>query len=212
MRLDRLLVARGYFSTRQKAKLAIRRGFVLVAGERITRPAKNVGVEAEIEVLAEEKPRGYWKLAELDEEWDFIKGAKVVLDIGSSAGGFLLYASEHAARVYGIEVSGEFEQVLRDIEKSRENLRVFRGDAFTFEVSQLPELDLILHDLTLDVEASFKALRRFLPKLKRGGKVLFVAKGSACAEPEFAGVGLRIVRVKASEEKRERYYLLLKIQ
>jgi 23S rRNA (cytidine1920-2'-O)/16S rRNA (cytidine1409-2'-O)-methyltransferase len=212
MRLDKLLVARGYFSTREKAKEAIRRGFVLVAGERITKPAKDVNPDASIEVLAEEKPRGYWKLAELDKEWGFVKGAGVVLDIGSSAGGFLLYASEYASEVYGIEVSGEFEKELRDIEAERDNVRVFIADAFIFDVSQLPEADLILHDLTLEAEASFKALKRFLPKLKRHGKVLFVAKtGLAQEEPDFAGEGLKILKVKDAEEKQERYYLLVKI-
>ena len=67
MRLDLLLVKRGYFSSRQRAKDYIRRGFVLVNGVRITKPSAEVDFNAKIEVLAEEKPRGYWKLKEIDE-------------------------------------------------------------------------------------------------------------------------------------------------
>jgi 23S rRNA (cytidine1920-2'-O)/16S rRNA (cytidine1409-2'-O)-methyltransferase len=212
MRLDKLLVARGYFSTREKAKIAIRLGKVLVSGKPVRKPAKQVSLDASIEVLAEEKPRGYWKLAELDDEWGIFRGGEVVLDIGSSAGGFLLYASEYAAMVYGIEVSAEFEQILRGIEASRGNVRVFIDDAFTFDISRLPEVDVILADLTLPAKHAFKALSRFLPKLKPRGRVLFVAKtGLARPDVDFAGEGLKILRVKDAEDKRERYYLLQKI-
>ena len=213
MRLDRLLVARGYFSTREKAKLAIRLGRVLVSGKPVRKPAKQVSPDARIEVLSPEVPRGYWKLAELDGKWRLFRGDEVVLDLGSSAGGFLLYASERAAYVYGIEVSAEFEKELREIEASRSNVMVFMGDAFTFDVSRLPDVDMILADLTLPAEHAFKALQRFLPKLKTGGRVLFVAKtgSSAQIEPEFAGTGLKTLRYKDAENKRERYYLLQKI-
>ncbi len=209
MRLDKLLVARGYFSTREKAKLAIRLGKVLVAGKPVTKPSAQVSPDADIQVLTEERPRGYWKLAELDEKWGIFSGGEVVLDLGSSAGGFLLYASERAARVYGIEVSKEFEEELRKIEARRENVKVFIADAFTFDVSQLPSLDIILCDLTLRVEHAVHALSRFLCKLKPGGGVLFVAKTGET--PSFAELGLEQLKVMDSEQKRERYYLLRKI-
>ncbi|RLI70710.1 TlyA family rRNA (cytidine-2'-O)-methyltransferase, partial [Archaeoglobales archaeon] len=80
MRLDKLLVTKGYFTTRQKAKEAIRRGFVVVDGVRVTKPSKDVDIDAKIVIEGNEceKPKGYWKLKELDEEWNFIKG--IVLD------------------------------------------------------------------------------------------------------------------------------------
>ena len=183
-----------------------------VNGCAVTKPSARVSVDAEVEVLSPEVPRGYWKLAELDREWGILGGGEAVLDIGSSAGGFLMYASEHAAVVYGIEVSTEFEQVLRGIEARRGNVRVFIEDAFTFDVSRLPEVDVILADLTLPAKHALKALRRFLPRLKPRGRILFAAKtGLVREEPDFAGEGLKILAYKDAGDKRERYYLLQKI-
>lgn len=209
MRLDKLLVVRGYFETRQKAKEAIKRGFVIVNGKVIKKPSFDVDFDAEIVVLQEGKPRGYWKLMELDKEWDIIKEGDIVLDLGSSAGGFLLYASEKAKRVYGIEYSREFEGVLREIERSRDNVKVFIEDAFKFDLGKLEPLDVILSDLTLDPTSALKATLRFIPLLKSGGKVLFVMKTGLKEELDFQN--LKILNVKDSEERKERYYLLEKV-
>ena len=206
MRLDKLLVLKGYFSTRQKAKEAIRRGLVTVNGRVVKKPSLDAGLDVEIAVLEEEKPRGYWKLKELDEEWEIIRVGDVVLDLGSSAGGFLLYASERAKRVYGIEFSREFEEELRRIERSKENVKVFIEDAFRFDLSNLEPLDVILSDLTLHPISALKATLRFLPLLKKGGRVLFVMKtGTFDERLEFP---LRVLKVKDSKDRRERYYLL----
>ncbi len=208
MRLDRLLVLKGYFSSRSKAKEAIKRGLVRVNGRTVTKPSAEVDLSAEIEVLAEERPRGYWKLKELDEKWGILKEGDVVLDLGSSAGGFLLYASEKAKRVYGIEISREFEETLRRIERERKNVKVFIENAFEFDPSKLEPLDVILSDLTLDPVSAFKATARFFPILKPGGLVLFVMKTGVSEEvPDF---GLEVLRFEDSGDRRERYYLLKK--
>ena len=210
MRLDKLLVMRGYFSSRQKAKEAIKRGFVMVNGEVITKPSTEVDLSADIIVLTSEKPRGYWKLKELDEAWNFIKKGDKVLDLGSSAGGFLLYASEKVGEdgmVYGIEISREFESPLRDIERNRKNVKIFIEDVFKFDISKLEPLDVILNDLTLDPISSFKATLRFIPILKKGGLVLFVMKtGIEHQEPDF--YGFEVVNVKDAEDRKEKYILL----
>ena len=212
MRLDKLLVLRGYFSSRSKAKEFIKRGLVKVNGRIITKPSAEVDLSAEIVVLAEERPRGYWKLKELDESWNIIKEGDIVLDLGSSAGGFLLYASEkvgESGRVYGIEFSREFEKELRRIESERKNVRVFIDDAFRFDISKLELLNVILSDLTLDPISSFKATSRFIPLLKPDGLILFVMKtGLEFEEPDFGE--LEIVNVRDSEDRQERYFLLRK--
>lgn len=209
MRIDKLLVLKGYFSTRQKAKEAIRRGFVIVNGKIAKKPSLDVNPDAEIVILQEEKPRGYWKLKELDEEWNIIKGDYVVLDLGSSAGGFLLYASEKARKVYGIEYSREFEKELKRIESSRDNVKIFIDDAFKFDLSKLEPLDLILSDLTLEPISALKATLRFVPILKPKGKILFVMK-TGLREEELDFKNLKILKVKDSRDLKERYYLLEK--
>ncbi len=202
MRIDEWLHARGYFESRSRAKIAIKKGFVLVNGRKV-KPSYNVRGDERIEVLAGDYPAGYYKLKELDALWNIFTGNEVVLDLGSSAGGFLLYASERAGMVFGIEYSREFEDALRRIERERNNVKVFIADAFTFDTALLPELDVILCDLTLDPEDAFKALRRFLSKLKKGGKVVFVSKGD-----KVNTRNLKIIDVLSSSEKREWYYLL----
>ncbi|MEM4523699.1 MAG: S4 domain-containing protein [Archaeoglobaceae archaeon] len=203
MRLDVLLVKRGFFKSRNRAKIAIEHGLVIVNGKVVKKPSMEVEYDAEIIVL-DDKPAGYWKLKELDEKFGIFKGDEVVLDLGSSAGGFLLYASEKAKFVYGIEFSREFEDLLREIEKERGNVKVFIEDAFKFDISKIEALDIILNDLTLDFTSSMKVLRRFLPKLKNDGKVLFVVKGDE--EVDFSD--FEIINFDFAKRKKEKYYLL----
>ncbi|MCU4139573.1 MAG: putative rRNA methylase YqxC [Methanophagales archaeon] len=123
-------------------------------------------------------PKGFWKLKEIDERFSIIKEGDVVVDLGSSAGGFLIYASKKARKVYGIEYSREFAGVLKEIEAKQSNVRVFIEDVFQFDIQKIEEecVDVILNDLTLDFASSIAALRRFLPKLRQNGKILFVHK------------------------------------
>jgi len=211
MRLDKYLVLKGFFTTRHKAKEAIKMGHVILNNRIVRKPSTEVRDYDVVKVMHEEKPAGYWKLKKIDEEWGLIKEGDVVLDIGSSSGGFLLYASEKASKVYGIEFSREFESVLRKIELENENVKIFIEDAFTFDISKLEPVDLILNDLTLDANSSLKALNHFLPLLKKDGKILFVLKtGIDDIEPEF-GKSLKLLDKASSEKKKERYYLLSKL-
>lgn len=203
MRIDRWLHIHGYFESRSRAKLAVKRGLVLVDGKRV-KPSYEVRGDERIEVIAEGKPAGYYKLMELDMEWEIFSGNEYVLDLGSSAGGFLIYASEKARSVTGIEFSREFESTLRKIEEERENVDVVIGDAFSIDITSLPSFDIILCDLTLEPDDSMKALMRFIPKLKKSGRVLFVSKGEKAEIPEI----FEVLKEKKSEEKREWYYLL----
>ncbi len=205
MRIDEWLYLKGYFESRSRAKIAIKKGLVLVNG-KVVKPSYSLKGDENIEVLSGSYPAGYYKLKELDFRWKIFSGDEVVLDMGSSAGGFLIYASKKAKTVFGIEYSREFESDLRKIENERENVKVFIGDVFTFDISLLPDLDLILCDLTLEPEDSLKALRRFLPKLKKSGKVVFVSKGKEICFEE-----LEVVDTVKPDEKKEYYYFLKKI-
>lgn len=204
MRLDEYLVKKCYFSSRQRAKENVRLGLVLVNGVVIRKPSKQISEDDEVTILGLDVPKGYWKLKMIDEKFKLFSGKETVLDLGSSAGGFLLYASKKAKFVYGIEYSGEFEDALRKIERERSNVKVFIADVFHFNIEILPEIDLILNDLSLPFESSMMALKRFIPKLKDDGKILFVCKGSEANFDDFE------VLNKMTGEKREVYYLLIK--
>lgn len=213
-RLDKLLVSKGLFSSREKAKEAIKRGLVLVNDKVITKPSKRVRVNAEIRIFSEGRPRGYWKLRELDDEWKIIASGDVILDLGSSIGGFLQYASEKASFIYGIEYSERFREVLREIERRKDNIRIFIADALRFDISKIDKkLDVILVDLTLNPKVAYEAVKRFLPLLKKGGKILFIAKtGLDREKPDFNKEKLKVIAHKKSSDKKEEYYLLVKVE
>ncbi|MEM0331079.1 MAG: class I SAM-dependent methyltransferase [Archaeoglobaceae archaeon] len=86
--------------------------------------------------------------------------------------------------MYGIEFSKEFEEALKELE-SLGNIKIFIEDAFKFDISKIEPVDVILNDLTLPFASSMTALRRFLPKLKPDGKILFVHKLSKGNEADF---------------------------
>ncbi|WP_456369224.1 SAM-dependent methyltransferase [Geoglobus sp.] len=203
MRIDRWLHLNGYFESRSRAKLAVKKGLVLVNGRKV-KPSYDVRGDEVVQVLAESRPAGYYKLMELDRAWNIFSEVDVVLDLGSSAGGFLAYAAERANRVIGIEFSTEFREQLQKVQEEFDNVEVIIGDVFKLDISAMPEFDVVLVDLTLEPEDSLRALLRFSSKVKPGGKVLFVSKDRRADVPEI----FEVVKERRSEEKREWYFLL----
>lgn len=179
MRLDAYLVDMGYFKSRGRAKTAILAGNVKVNGTAVTKVSRDVSTDDIIDVTEGlDQPQGYFKLKLIQEESGILKPGDKVLDLGSSAGGFLLFASEIAGHVKGIEFSKDFRSELGKIAHEKENVDVMFGDVFTVPLSLLSEepVDVILSDMTLEPEDSIKALSRVLPLLKAGGKLLQVIK------------------------------------
>lgn len=90
-RLDQLLVDRGLFATRSRARDAIQRGTVKVDGKPVTKPGQNVLRTVELSVddpASAYVSRGALKLiAALDHFNLAVKGVSA-LDIGASTGGF----------------------------------------------------------------------------------------------------------------------------
>ncbi len=211
MRLDELMVALGHASSRQGAKRLIKMGSVRVDGKKVTKPSLDVDFSSEICVLNEDRPAGYWKLKMLDEKYGLIHSGDRVLDVGSSSGGFLLYACEKAGFVTGIEFSKEFEEKLRKIEDKFENVRVLFGDAFRVPPETLGIMDVILIDVTTEVDGSLKLLRKYTRILKKQGKVLVVFKGVDEMDPTSSDFGdLKILGIEKSPRK-EVYVVLKKI-
>ena len=99
-RLDQSLVARGLVSSRSQAESWIKLGKVTVNGREITKPGYFVGPDAVLKLKIKEQyvSRAGLKLASVAAalKLDF-KGA-VVLDVGSSTGGFTDFALRHGAR------------------------------------------------------------------------------------------------------------------
>jgi 23S rRNA (cytidine1920-2'-O)/16S rRNA (cytidine1409-2'-O)-methyltransferase len=217
MRLDAYLVDMGYFKSRGRAKTAIVEGNVKVNGTTVTKVSRDISTEDVIEVIEGlDQPQGYFKLKFIQEESGILKSGDKVLDLGSSAGGFLLFASEIAGNVKGIEFSRDFRSELGKIAYERENVNIIFGDVFTVPLNLLSEepVDVILSDMTLEPEDSIKALSRVLPLLKAGGKLLQVIKISKKKNPKpilskIENIGLEIQQV-ISSEKQEIYVVARK--
>jgi 23S rRNA (cytidine1920-2'-O)/16S rRNA (cytidine1409-2'-O)-methyltransferase len=206
MRLDEYLVSEGYIASRSRAQRYIERGLVKVNGVVVTKQSKKVEPGSHIEVADGNWPEGYFKLKGIQEQSGVIHPGDVALDIGSSAGGFLIYASGIASKVIGIEYSEEFRPQLESVMKEHQNVSVVFADAFNMDVSTLGTFDVILNDMTVEPSASIEILARFLPLLKEGGRAVQVLKLDKVKDIEpfeklLESKGLKIEKVIRPEKK-----------
>ena len=107
IRIDNLLVARGFFESRESAQRAIMAGEVRV-GDRVIDKSSEL-VEAKAEIAVAELPRYAGRGAlKLEGALDFFQvdvSGKVALDIGASTGGFTdCLLQRGAAKVYAVDV------------------------------------------------------------------------------------------------------------
>lgn len=186
-RLDRWLRDSGYFTSRQRAKRAIKKGLVLVNGKE-AKPSTHVTQNDEIQVSenARDMPLGYLKIKRADDVLSppLISSGDRVLDIGSSAGGFILYARDKGANILGIEISDEFLPQLLRIDSTSEGVSILAGDAFTMPMEEIPggEFDTILIDVTTEPESTLTLVRRFHEILRSSGKTLVAFKAKPTSE------------------------------
>lgn len=106
-RLDQTLAARGLVTSRSQAESYIRLGKVTVDGKVVTKAGHMVGEENVLQVTATEQyvSRAALKLASVAETLHIDFRDKVMLDVGSSTGGFTEYALRHGAtKVIAVEV------------------------------------------------------------------------------------------------------------
>ena len=117
MRLDELLVLRGEFATRSRARDAIERGVVRVDGQAAGKPGQSVSSHAAIQV--DDPAQRYVSRAALKliaglDHFRFDPKGCFALDIGASTGGFTQVLLERgAAHVTAIDVGhGQFAPAL----------------------------------------------------------------------------------------------------
>ena len=98
MRLDKYLVAEGYFESRNRAFEAIKAGRVKVDGKK-AKPSVKIDADTRVEVANAKfyVSRAARKLEAFLEEHPVKINGKRVLDIGSSTGGFAQVVLEHGA-------------------------------------------------------------------------------------------------------------------
>lgn len=226
-RLDTHLVKKGLIPTRSRAKRAIVYGLIKVNGKIIQKPAYAIKPTDQIEILNEiaMKPQGYWKLHAITNLMNqkIFTATDIVLDLGSSAGGFLEFAAQRCQQVYGIEISDEFAHILYQLKQKYPNVSIRIVDVFVFDPLQNPvlePLDIILNDLTLDPVVSIKALAIFLPFLKKQGYILMSIKigkydSEICKKyvhDKFKTLNLSILHILDIDPDKEEFHLLAQKQ
>ncbi|HEX8568519.1 MAG TPA: TlyA family RNA methyltransferase [Caulobacteraceae bacterium] len=106
-RLDQLLVERGLFESRAKAREAVEAGLVRVNGRVVLKPAASVAEDASIEAEAAHPwvGRGALKLEHALALWPVTVEGRAALDVGASTGGFTeALLARGARRVWAVDV------------------------------------------------------------------------------------------------------------
>nr|WP_279325925.1 TlyA family RNA methyltransferase [Bacillus sp. FJAT-47783] len=163
-RLDVLLVERGLVETREKAKRSIMAGLVYSNEERLEKPGEKVDKEIPLTVKGNVLPyvsRGGLKLEKAIKEFHLQLQDKIIVDIGSSTGGFTDCALQNGAKMsYAIDVgynqlAWKLRQDDRVVVMERTNFRYVTSADFLYGMPEFATIDV-----------SFISLRLILPVLK----------------------------------------------
>lgn len=162
MRLDVFLVENGYFQTRNKAANSIKENAISVNGKIISKPNFDVKETDEIIVLKEVNPyvsRGGFKLEAAIKHFYLDFQDKIVLDIGSSTGGFTDCALKHGAKlVYAVDVG------TNQLDSSLLN----RDDVMVYEQTNILDVDSFPTKIDYVVmDVSFVSIEHILPAVNR---------------------------------------------
>jgi len=188
-RIDVLLVERGLFESRAKAKAAIEAGGVKVNGGAVSKASDLAPEDADIQAEAAHPwvGRGALKLAHALAHWLISPEDKVVLDIGASTGGFTQVCLAGGAElVYAVDVGRG--QLHRQVAGDRRVVNLEGLDARKLDAELIPEPpELIVCD------ASFIGLEKALPAAlglaAPGADLIALVKPQFEVGPERVGKG-----------------------
>jgi len=176
-RLDVLLVRKGCFTSREKARRAVMAGIVQVDGQRVDKPGTSVPAEAELRVVGPKEPyvsRAGRKLAQALQHFHLSPRGLVCLDVGASTGGFTdCLLQNGASKVYAVDVGyGQLDHGLRTDPRV---LVMERVNARYLQVGDLPEVvDLITVDVSFI--SVLKVVPALIPLGKPGAHLLVLIK------------------------------------
>lgn len=189
-RVDILAVNQSLFPSREQAKRAIMAGIVLGKnGERIDKPGQKIDVDTELKIKGEKLKyvsRGGLKLEKAINEFNIDLTDKIVLDIGSSTGGFTDVSLQNNARlVYALDVGTN--QLVWEL---RNNPKVVVMENTNFRYSKLEDFKDGQPEFSC-IDVSFISLELILPSLrnilKDGGHVVALIKPQFEAGRENVG-------------------------
>lgn len=158
MRLDAYLSANGLAPTRSQAESVIRLGEVTVNKKVVTKPGFFVSENDTVQLKNKERyvSRAGLKLASVAGLLKIDFTHKVVLDVGSSTGGFTDYALKHGAtKVLAVDVGTN--QLHPSLRKDKRIELHEKTDIRDFKMNNYPDI------VVMDV--SFISLREILPHI-----------------------------------------------
>lgn len=189
-RVDVLLVQQGLFTSREQAKRAIMAGQILGANEeRLDKAGEKIPVTTELHFKGEPLPfvsRGGYKLVKAIETFGMTMQDQIVLDIGSSTGGFTDVSLQNGAKhVYALDVGTN-----QLAWKLRIDDRVTVMENTNFRYAKLADF-MEGQPTRATIDVSFISLSLILPTLKdilaQGGEVAALIKPQFEAGREAVG-------------------------
>jgi 23S rRNA (cytidine1920-2'-O)/16S rRNA (cytidine1409-2'-O)-methyltransferase len=188
-RADVVLVERGLFDSRARARAAIEAGGVIADGRSVSKPSDMIEEAAEISAVAAHPyvGRGALKLVHALGLWPILLEGRTVLDVGASTGGFTEVCLERgAARVYAVDVGrGQLHPKLAGDPRVVSLEGVDARDLTPALIPMAP--DLIVTDV------SFIGLAKALPKAlglaARGAGLVALVKPQFEVGPQAVGKG-----------------------
>ena len=210
IRLDKLLVDRGYAASRERAQALIFAGRVLVEEQRVDKPGSTVSETATLRLLGDDLryvSRGGLKLERALAHWGLNIDGLHCADIGASTGGFTDCMLQHgAAQVLAVDTGyGQIAHKLRTdprvILRERTNARLLKAAELVFSAQSAPirfiAVDLSFISSTLVLPAVLSAL---VPAGQQwNGTLVSLIKPQFEAGREFVGKG-GIVREERGHE------------
>ncbi|MBY7143411.1 TlyA family RNA methyltransferase [Virgibacillus sp. NKC19-3] len=167
IRLDELLVNRNIMETMEKAKRVIMAGLVFTGPIRLDKPGMQVDVTAPITIKGKEIPyvgRGGLKLEAALHYFSVSIKDKIMIDIGSSTGGFTDCALQNGVlQSYAIDVGyNQLDWKLRNDDRvivmERTNFRYVTSDMLEYGIPNFASIDVSFISLKL----IFPVLRQLL--------------------------------------------------
>ncbi|TQR13733.1 TlyA family RNA methyltransferase [Psychrobacillus soli] len=180
-RVDILLVEQGLFETREKAKRAIMAGLIYSKEERVDKPGEKIGIDSVLTVkgqVLKYVSRGGLKLEKALEQFDLTVQDKIMLDIGSSTGGFTDCGLQNGVKhAYALDVGSN-----QLAWKIRQDPRVTVMEKTNFRYSTPADFGEGLPSFA-SIDVSFISLKLIFPTLK----TILVPNGDVIAlvKPQF---------------------------
>jgi 23S rRNA (cytidine1920-2'-O)/16S rRNA (cytidine1409-2'-O)-methyltransferase len=207
IRLDKLLVDRGFAASRDRAHALVLAGKVLVDNQKLDKAGAQVSPDSEIRLLGEDLKyvsRGGLKLERALEHWRIDLVGKTCLDVGASTGGFTDCLLQHgAARVVAIDTGyGQMDFKLRQNSRVRLmekcNARHLTREIFG-QIVDFIAIDVSFISATLVLPAVLSAAFPDSPEDRKGRQIVVLVKPQFEAGREHVGKG-GIVRDEQAQQ------------